>query len=227
MESRPRSRNLWGHRCSDIMRFTHSWKHIGVVWFLPTRLNLCKRYFSIPSWEYVTYQQLDIRPKLYFVKVDVQACFDTIEQSKLLHILRNVLSGVCRPSVSWVWCYSNIPQDNYVLPRFGQVMQAAGKVKRKFAMKALPDGWLFWFDLATTLCWLDVALSRRTPAFLAICNWTGGNAAAHDFCRPSRIPIFFKDRGPWTPRGAYQGEYCEGKSLTMVGIVNRSCRGRK
>ena len=85
----------------------------------------------------------DIRPKLYFVKVDVQACFDTIEQSKLLHILRNVLSGVCRPIVSWVWCFSNIPQDNYVLPRFGQVMQAAGKVKRKFAMKALPDGWLF------------------------------------------------------------------------------------
>lgn len=61
-------------------------------------------------------------PKLYFVKVDVQACFDTIEQSKLLQILRDVLS-----------------EDNYVLPRFGQVMQAAGKVKRKFTTKALPD----------------------------------------------------------------------------------------
>lgn len=36
-----------------------------------------------------------IRPKLYFVKVDVQACFDTIEQSKLLQILRDVLSEVC------------------------------------------------------------------------------------------------------------------------------------
>jgi hypothetical protein len=36
-----------------------------------------------------------IRPKLYFVKVDVQACFDTIEQSKLLQILQDVLSGVC------------------------------------------------------------------------------------------------------------------------------------
>ncbi|KAI0264409.1 hypothetical protein BC834DRAFT_261936 [Gloeopeniophorella convolvens] len=63
------------------------------------------------------------RPKLYFVKADVQACFDTIEQSKLLQILRDVIS-----------------EDNYVLPRFGQVMQAAGKVKRKFATKALPDG---------------------------------------------------------------------------------------
>ena len=85
----------------------------------------------------------DIRPKLYFVKVDVQACFDTIEQSKLLQILRNVFSSVCPPSVPWVWCSSNLPpQDNYVQPRFGQVMQAAGRVKRKFAMKALPDGGL-------------------------------------------------------------------------------------
>ena len=33
-------------------------------------------------------------PKLYFVKVDVQACFDSIEQSTLLKILRNVISDV-------------------------------------------------------------------------------------------------------------------------------------
>lgn len=31
------------------------------------------------------------RPKLYFVKVDVRACFDTIEQGKLLEILRKVI----------------------------------------------------------------------------------------------------------------------------------------
>ena len=36
-----------------------------------------------------------VRPKLYFVKVDVQACFDTIEQTKLLQILREILSEVC------------------------------------------------------------------------------------------------------------------------------------
>lgn len=34
------------------------------------------------------------RPKLYFVKVDVQACFDTIEQTKLLEILRELISEV-------------------------------------------------------------------------------------------------------------------------------------
>ena len=34
------------------------------------------------------------RPKLYFVKVDVQACFDTIEQSTLLKILKELMSKV-------------------------------------------------------------------------------------------------------------------------------------
>ena len=34
-------------------------------------------------------------PKLYFVKLDVQACFDTIEQTKLLSILRELISKVC------------------------------------------------------------------------------------------------------------------------------------
>jgi telomerase reverse transcriptase len=80
------------------------------------------------------------RPKLYFVKVDVQACFDTIEQSKLLQILRDVLSEVLPMNIPEVGYIVDYLQDSYVLPRFGQVMQAAGKVKRKFAMKALPDG---------------------------------------------------------------------------------------
>ena len=34
------------------------------------------------------------RPKLYFVKMDVQACFDTIEQDKLLMILKTLISEV-------------------------------------------------------------------------------------------------------------------------------------
>ena len=33
-------------------------------------------------------------PKLYFVKVDVQACFDTIEQGKLLDIILKIISEV-------------------------------------------------------------------------------------------------------------------------------------
>ena len=48
----------------------------------------------MPAYKHII-NEPSIRPKLYFVKVDVQACFDTIEQSKLLQILRDVLSGVC------------------------------------------------------------------------------------------------------------------------------------
>lgn len=36
------------------------------------------------------------RPKLYFVKLDVQACFDSIDQTKLLQILRQIISEVLR-----------------------------------------------------------------------------------------------------------------------------------
>lgn len=36
-------------------------------------------------------------PRLYFVKVDVQACFDTIEQSKLLEIIKDAISEVSGP----------------------------------------------------------------------------------------------------------------------------------
>jgi hypothetical protein len=46
--------------------------------------------------------------------------------------------------LEWWLVFLNLLQDNYVLPRFGQVMQAAGRVKRKFAMKALPDGQPFF-----------------------------------------------------------------------------------
>lgn len=34
------------------------------------------------------------RSKLYFVKVDVKACFDTIEQGKLLSILKEIITEV-------------------------------------------------------------------------------------------------------------------------------------
>lgn len=48
---------------------------------------------------WVTYSERDAgidssRPKLYFVKVDVQACFDSIEQSTLLKILKELISEV-------------------------------------------------------------------------------------------------------------------------------------
>ena len=34
------------------------------------------------------------RPRLWFVKVDVKACFDTIDQGKVLEIMKNLISEV-------------------------------------------------------------------------------------------------------------------------------------
>ncbi|THG96236.1 hypothetical protein EW026_g5564 [Hermanssonia centrifuga] len=60
-------------------------------------------------------------PKLYFVKLDVQACFDTIEQTKLLQILRTILS-----------------EEEYLIQRHGQVGVAANKAKRTYVKMAMP-----------------------------------------------------------------------------------------
>ncbi|CAK5268459.1 unnamed protein product [Mycena citricolor] len=60
-------------------------------------------------------------PKLYFVKVDVQACFDTIPQRKLLEILRNILS-----------------EDKYLIHRYAKVAPEVGNVKRTYMQTAVP-----------------------------------------------------------------------------------------
>ncbi|KAG5342247.1 hypothetical protein C0989_004091 [Termitomyces sp. Mn162] len=62
-------------------------------------------------------------PQLYFVKVDVQACFDTIEQSKLLDILRDLIS-----------------EDMYMRQKYGQVQMMTGYIKRTYVAKAIPEG---------------------------------------------------------------------------------------
>ncbi|KAG6899963.1 hypothetical protein C0993_004864 [Termitomyces sp. T159_Od127] len=61
--------------------------------------------------------------QLYFVKLDVQACFDTIEQTKLLDILRELIS-----------------EDMYMRQKYGQVQMATGYIKRTYVANALPDG---------------------------------------------------------------------------------------
>ncbi|KAF7797313.1 hypothetical protein EIP86_008508 [Pleurotus ostreatoroseus] len=63
----------------------------------------------------------DELPQLYFVKMDVQACFDTIDQTKLLQILLQVLK-----------------EDSYVIERHGQVSSQCNRVKRNFVSTAYP-----------------------------------------------------------------------------------------
>ncbi|ESK87254.1 telomerase reverse transcriptase [Moniliophthora roreri MCA 2997] len=62
-------------------------------------------------------------PKLYFAKVDVQACFDTIQQTKLLEILKEILS-----------------EDSYTIQRYTQVSSVMGKTRTMFRKRAWADG---------------------------------------------------------------------------------------
>ncbi|GAA6062681.1 hypothetical protein JCM10212_002504 [Sporobolomyces blumeae] len=60
--------------------------------------------------------------KLYFVKVDVKACFDTIKQGKLLEIVDNILCEAL-----------------YYVQKYSQVLTYSGKMARQFKRKACGD----------------------------------------------------------------------------------------
>ena len=79
------------------------------------------------------------RPKLYFVKLDIQACFDTINQDRLLQILESILQD-----------------DTYSISRHVSMFVNRERPFRKFVREArsteefvnFPD---FAFDLAEQL----------------------------------------------------------------------------
>jgi telomerase reverse transcriptase len=75
------------------------------------------------------------------VKVDVQACFDTIDQTKLLEILRELISEVLFliSLLDAVETSSSI-QDLYMNQKYGQINVAGGRIKRTFVRKAWPEG---------------------------------------------------------------------------------------
>jgi len=80
------------------------------------------------------------RPKLYFVKVDVRAAFDTIDQQKLLEILRRILSEVSMVLLlfgqySYIYCM----QDEYSVRRFARVAPNGQKIRRSFSKRAFPE----------------------------------------------------------------------------------------
>ncbi|KAG8970574.1 hypothetical protein FRC03_006703 [Tulasnella sp. 419] len=61
-------------------------------------------------------------PKLYFVKVDVRAAFDTIDQEKLLEILTDIISA-----------------DEYIIHGYVQVSPTLAKGQRNYRKKAFPE----------------------------------------------------------------------------------------
>ncbi|CEQ41347.1 SPOSA6832_03072 [Sporobolomyces salmonicolor] len=92
-------------------------------------------------------------PKLYFVKVDVRACYDTIKQAKLLGIVDDVLSEASSSSAHTLHrARLTGPTRNTDRLLDPEVMQYAGKSARQFKRKACSDDDLGMFrDLAENL----------------------------------------------------------------------------
>jgi len=60
---------------------------------------------------------------LYFVKVDIKSCFDTIKQEKLLEIMESVVN-----------C------EEYVLHKYCELNMDQGKVRKRFSTRASATG---------------------------------------------------------------------------------------
>ena len=75
-----------------------------------------------------------ILPKLYFAKVDVKSCFDTIDQTKVLDIASDLLQ-----------------EDEYVVNRFCALTPSAGTTGKRFVTQAVPlDAFESFDDFANT-----------------------------------------------------------------------------
>nr|KAJ3421597.1 hypothetical protein HK105_002997 [Polyrhizophydium stewartii] len=61
-------------------------------------------------------------PKLYVCKVDVAACFDTINQSKLLELLEEILRDL-----------------DYVVQKFATVRESGGQIRRQYHRRACTE----------------------------------------------------------------------------------------
>ncbi|KAJ3132130.1 hypothetical protein HDU90_007563 [Geranomyces variabilis] len=73
--------------------------------------------------------------KLYFCKVDVTSCFDTIDQRLLLSIVRDI-----------------VQDDEYMIQKYSTIYPSAGRLKRSFIRRARPSGEFAQFsELAKSL----------------------------------------------------------------------------
>lgn len=96
------------------------------------------------------------------MKVDVQACFDTIEQRELLRIIDKLISEVLYLTRIGYHTPLLELQDVYMIQRYGQVGMSAGRPRRTFVRQAT-DGMSFHsFLLGYGKC----TLSEDPPHFL-------------------------------------------------------------
>jgi len=73
----------WDHVCSGLMKCLLPW--------LPSSQNCSS---SMGLCEYEPEINADPSPKLYFVKMDIKAAFDTIKQDKMLEVVSSLLDQV-------------------------------------------------------------------------------------------------------------------------------------
>ncbi|KAG8817520.1 hypothetical protein FRC17_011196, partial [Serendipita sp. 399] len=79
-------------------------------------------YFKLKEFKNANRLPNGLLPKLYFVKVDLRACFDSIEQGKLLDIIKSVLK-----------------EKRYMIQRYAQVHLSGDKIRKNFVRRAFPD----------------------------------------------------------------------------------------
>ncbi|OZJ05810.1 hypothetical protein BZG36_00879 [Bifiguratus adelaidae] len=80
-------------------------------------LGLNEIYSHIKRWKDAHYRASE---RLYFAKVDIAACFDSIDQDKLCNIIQDILR-----------------EDEYLVQKYGVIHPSAGKIKKSYVKSAL------------------------------------------------------------------------------------------
>lgn len=75
------------------------------------------------------YKLLTSSKPLYFCKVDVQGCFDSIDQELLMSLLEDLIAEVLQ-----------IDQAEYVIHKYSSAQSIAGKIRKRFSRKAKSAG---------------------------------------------------------------------------------------
>lgn len=119
-------------------------------------------------------------PPYFFVKVDVRSCFDTIDQTKLMEILEEILEAVSSLFESTLLSRSRLPtdvpfsilpqDDDFSVIRFNKAKLSGGQVRKKFLQKAFPSG------------------SSLHPSRLVVVS---SSVVIHPLTSPSSLPLRF------------------------------------
>ena len=77
---------------------------------------------------------IDNSRPLYFARVDIKSCFETIDQGRLLNIIRGIMKS-----------------PEYILHRYCEVNMDQGKIRKRFNVRATAAG-INYFYTAVLIC---------------------------------------------------------------------------